>query len=346
MGPDPIDALRTPYKLNRWLLHPSYRAGDVDARSVDVPFLFWHEGRYRMYFIGLDALGYRTVLASSDDLLSWQREGVVVPRGQPGSDTEFSVTLTSVLRDQQLYGRGDARRVDGRLLGVWHGYPELGHEQGRGYIGIARGDGLCDWKLAAPCLRADDGAPWEQGGLYKPCLVEHQGRYFIFYNAKNTLHWPWREQIGMAWSDDLLNWTRHPGNPLVPNGPAGSRDEWFTADPLVLRHRDVWVMFYYGLAADGHARELAAFSDDLLNWRNADDVLIDVGPQGSIDAQHAHKPGVIARDGVLYHFYGASRRKTPADVDDVQSQDRRGIALATSRPVENPGLGSQAEPRP
>lgn len=333
MRSDPIEQVRTPYKLNRLLIAPSYRRGEVDSHSVDVPFVFRHEGRYRLFYICFDGVGYRTCMASSDDLLSWDREGIVHERGQPGSPTEFNVTITSVLRDVALMGCGDARLVSGRLLGVWHSYPHRGQEQGAGYIGIAWGDGLRHWDVDPVCLRPVDGEAWERGGLYKPCLVEHGGRYYIFYNAKQKLHWPWREQIGVAWSDDLEHWTRHEANPIIPNGEPGSPDEIFTADPCVLRCGHVWVMFYYGLAADHHARELVAFSEDLLSWRKAGEVLVDVGPEGSIDSQYAHKPGVIARDGVLYHFYGASRAKGPDDVDEVGAKDRRGIALATSRPV-------------
>jgi hypothetical protein len=95
-------------------------------------------------------------------------------------------------------------------------------------------------------------------------------------------------------------------------------------------------MFYFGLARDLHARELVAFSDDLLHWKKADETLVDVGPAGSLDTQHAHKPGVIAKDGVLYHFYAASRRKGPNDIDEVNAKDRRGITVATSEPLRSP----------
>lgn len=330
---DPISLVRTPHKLDHWVLEATFRQGDFDSHAVDTPFLFRYDGRYRMFYGSFDGTGYRTGLASSDDLLHWRRDGLVCDRGPAGSATEFNVAINCVLRDTELMGPGDALPVGGRLLAVWHGYPDRGQEQGRGYTGLARGDGLQNWQIEPPFLRAEEGAPWKRGGLYKPCLIEHDGRYFVFYNAKEKLDWPWREQIGVAWSDDLLNWTRYEGNPIVPNGPAGSADEVFAADPCLLRAGDTWVMFYYGLADDGHARELAAFSDDLLHWRKADEVLVDVGPEGSIDALHAHKPGVIARDGVLYHFYGGARDWRDDDPGEVRHWNRRGIALATSRPV-------------
>lgn len=328
-----LSLVRTPHKFSEPLIRATYRAGDYDSNAVDAPFLFWCEGRYRMFINCFDGTGYRTGLGSSDDLIHWEREGLVHDRGKAGTGTEFNVGIVTVLRDNELLGRGEAKRVDGELLGVWHGYPEKGQEQGRGYFGLCRGKGLQDWRLEAPCLFAEDGAPWEQGGLYKPCLIEHDGRYYIFYNAKQTLHWPWLEQIGVISSDDLVHWTRCDQNPIVPNGGPGSPDEIFAADPCVLRHGDQWIMFYYGLAADGHARELVAFSQDLFHWEKCGEVLVDVGPTGSLDDQHAHKPGVIARDGVLYHFYGASRKKTSDDWDEVNAKDRRVIALATSQPI-------------
>ncbi len=333
MPTDPVEKIRTPHKLGRLLIAPSYTPGDPDSHSVDCPFPFRHEGRYRMLLNCFDGIGYRTVLASSDDLLSWRRDGLLADRGPAGSETEFNAAIPAVLRDPELTGDGEATPVDGMLIGAWHGYPDRGQERGRGYIGIARGESLRRWRFGPVCLRADNGAAWERGGLYKPCLVAAGGRYWCFYNAKQRLDWPWQEQIGVAFSEDLERWTRHAANPVVPVGGPGEPDELFAADPFVLRADGAWVMFYYGLAADGHARELAAFSDDLLTWRKAGEILIDVGPEGSIDSQYAHKPGVIAREGVLYHFYGASRRKAPGEADAVGAKDRRGIALATSKPL-------------
>lgn len=323
--------VRTPHKLGRPLLLPSYRAGEWDSHSVDTPFLFHHEGRFRMVHNAFDGIGYRSGLASSDDLITWDREGLITDRDPTDLRFAFNAHITSVLRDPDLFGSSEALRVDGDLIATWQAYPEPGQEQGRGCIGIARATDLRSWRFGPTVLRPEDGAAWERGGLYKPCLVRHDGRFFLFYNAKEVLDWPWREQIGVAWSDDLVHWTRHPLNPVVPNGPDGSVDAIFTADPCVLRLEDgTWAMFYYGLGSDLVARELVAFSDDLLTWRKGDEVLVDVGPTGSLDDQYAHKPGVIAKDGVVYHFYAASRRKTAADHDEVNAKDRRCITVATS----------------
>jgi hypothetical protein len=107
-----------------------------------------------------------------------------------------------------------------------------------------------------------------------------------------------------------VSWERHPRNPVLRNGPAGAFDERFASDPCVLQHEDRWYAFHFGLASDGHARDGIAVGVDLLSWSQSHGPIIDVGPDGSIDARHAHKPSIIASGESLYHFYGQVRRAT------------------------------------
>jgi predicted GH43/DUF377 family glycosyl hydrolase len=341
-----LDGLRTPHKSNRLVIAPSYRKGDFDSHLCDCPFPFRHAGRFWMTYVGHDGIGYRTGLASSDDLVHWTKEGLILDRGPKGSPTEFNAALTCILRDNELMGSGELRKTRDRphpagmrsvpsFLGTYHAYPAAGYEAGPACISLCWSDDLRHWELDEPILRAEDGAAWERGGLYKSWLTEHAGRYYLFYNAKDRPDWPWREQTGVAWSDDLKRWTRCAGNPVLRNGPAGAIDELFASDPVVLRLDGRWIMFYFGNAADGHARDGAAVSDDLIHWTKLNDSkpLLDVGPAGSIDSTHAHKPGVIASGGVLYHFYCAVRPAKAGETGEIETPEVRGIAVATSAQV-------------
>ena len=89
-------------------------------------------------------------------------------------------------------------------------------------------------------------------------------------------------------------------------------------------------MFYFGLCSDGHARDGVAFSGDLMRWRKSGEILIDVGPEDSIDSRYAHKPGIIARDGTLYHFYCAVAPARDKQQGEIIHGEVRGISLATS----------------
>jgi predicted GH43/DUF377 family glycosyl hydrolase len=323
-----IPALATTHKLPNLVLAPSYCKGAYDSHAIDCPFPFYHNGLYYLLHIGWDGVGYQTGLANSPDLLNWHKEGVALPRGPKGSVTEFNAAITNLLRDNNLYGPGTLKKVNGRFVGTYHAYPNPGYEEGAAVVGLCFSDDLRHWEVSDPILRPEEGADWERGGLYKTWLMEHQGRYYLFYNAKNYTTGSWREQTGLALSDDLTHWQRYPGNPVIHTGSAGAHDEVFASDPCVLRWGNRWVMFYFGLSKDGHARDLAAISDDLKQWHKLDGALVDVGIPGSIDATHAHKAGIITRAGKLYHFYCAVSPSANLSQGEVSHSERRGITIA------------------
>ena len=142
--------------------------------------------------------------------------------------------------------------------------------------------------------------------------------------------WPWIEQTGLVTSRDLKHWERREGNPVLPVRPAGSFDDTFASDPCVLWCGETWAMFYYGLCTDGHARDGVALSEDLFHWEKSPGVLIDVGPMGTIDSLHAHKPSLFFKDDKLYHFYCAVAPATDKHLGDIEHGEIRGIAVATS----------------
>lgn len=314
---------RTPYKYNRRVLEKSGVAGSFDERSVDCPFVFSANGRFYMTYVGYDGVGYQTGLAQSDDLVRWQRAGLIMPRDPADPITRYNIALMCILRDDALDSQAPLIKVGGRYLGAWHAYPNAGYEQGPAVIGLAYSDDLHHWQRGEPILRPEDGAAWERGGLYKPYLVRSGGLYHLFYNAK-TGEQRWHEQIGLATSTDLKTWTRYTGNPIVRNGPPDAWDTRFASDPCVLRHGPWWALYYYGLGPHGRARDLLALGRDPRHFTKAPEIMVDVGPPGSIDEDYAHKPSLIHSGGALYHFYCCVSGKWP--------HDTRAISVARSTP--------------
>ncbi|HEY3841097.1 MAG TPA: hypothetical protein VGL72_31215 [Bryobacteraceae bacterium] len=323
-----VDAARTsryetPYKYAKLVLAASKEADAFDSRSVDCPFVFSHNSIFYMTYVGFDGVGYQTGLASSKDLVSWKKEGCILRRDPASPITRFNIAMNWIVRENALMSSGAARKVRGRFLGAFHAYPNSGYESGPAVIGLCWSDDLRSWELGDVVLRPEDGAEWERGGLYKPCLVEDRGTFYLFYNAKNAER-RWREQIGVATSKDLKTWTRYRGNPIIPNGAAGSWDERFASDPAVLRDGRRWAFYYYSLDAKGKARDLLAIGENAFHAEKVDKILIDVGPPGSVDSTYAHKPSVVWGEGALYHFYCAVSGRYPNEV--------RGISVARSRP--------------
>lgn len=318
-----LSSYRTPYKLDKLVLAGSGVAGDFDNKAVDCPFVFRHLNRFYMTFVGFDGTGYQTGLASSNDLIAWKREGCILRRDPASPVTRYNVAMNWIVRENGIHSPGSLKRVRGRFLGAWHAYPNGGYEQGAAVIGLCWSDDLYHWQMEPPCLHAEDGADWERGGLYKPCLVEHAGTYYLFYNAK-TQEARWHEQTGVATSRDLKTWHRYGGNPLVRNGTRATWDDRFASDPCVFLDGKKWLLFYFGLDGAGKARDLLATGRDPFDFQKSGEIMVDVGPPGSVDSTYAHKPSMIFHSGTLYHFYCAVSGQWPDEI--------RGVAVARSKP--------------
>ncbi|GAA5190822.1 hypothetical protein GCM10023322_46850 [Rugosimonospora acidiphila] len=330
----PASRVATPSRDDRLLIEPSFVEGRFDSHAVDCPFVFSQDGRQGMTYVGWDALGYQTALTWNDGEGNWSPGEVVFPRDPNSELRRYNSALTSIARDNDLWSPGELRRFDGWYYGTFHAYPNAGYEAGAGSIGFVRSRDLRHWEQTGDLLRPEGGAVWERGGLYKSWLLEHDGLFYTFYNAKNRDQWPWTEQTGLAVSSDLTNWRRHADNPVLAAGGPGDFDERFASDPCVLRDGEFWVMFYFGLAADGHAREGYATSRDLVHWEKSGEILLDVGPAGSIDSLHTHKPAVISWGGRLEHYYCAVARQEPMEVSGYSLTEMRGITRAVgARPA-------------
>ncbi len=331
-----IEPYLTPYKYGKPVLVGSGKEGRFDAKAVDCPFVFQHNDKFYMMHVGFDGVGYQTALATSDDLLNWEHLGVILRRGEGSGWDSVNVAGTWIMKENRIDAPPVLKKWDNKYWLVYHAYPGIGYESGSAKIGLAwtEDEQLLDWhRLPEPILVPEEGADWEKGGLYKECLVEHEGTFYLFYNAKNQDEGGWVEQTGLALSKDLKTWKRHEHNPVIPITP----DRWdsgFASDPCVLRDdsNDQWVLYYFGF--DYHrAQEGIALSKDLFHWEKHPEPIIRIGDEGEIDSIFAHKPSVISHNGVLYHFYCSCRRNKEGDPTTNFADEFRTISVAASHNV-------------
>jgi arabinan endo-1,5-alpha-L-arabinosidase len=113
------------------------------------------------------------------------------------------------------------------------------------------------WKKLAPVMHVD--AAQGETIVWAPHVIEHAGRYWMFYCAGGKDHTAFH--IHLATSPDLMTWTRHPDNPMVVDG-------YDARDPMVVRIGDQWILYYCatGKPEGGHHVVKAATSDDLIHW--------------------------------------------------------------------------------
>lgn len=329
-----IEHLIPAYKYGKPVLTGSGVEGAYNSNAVDCPNVFTHNGTFYMMHIGFDGAGYQTALAQSDDLIHWNTKGVILPRGGNMAWDSVGMAGASILMEKDLYGGNHLKKWNGKYWILYHAYPSEGYEAGAAEMGLAwsEDEELLEWHFfGEPVFSWKQGAAWERGGLYKGDITEHDGKFYMFYNAKDKDEEGWLEQTGMAVSEDLIHWERPFDEPVLPVDPQ-AWDSVFASDPQVFydSREEQWVMFYYGLgnlsACDG-----VAVSKDLYHWNKFPAPILSIGARGEIDSVYAHKQSVIFHDGALYHFYCACRPHEEGDPANNEGEFRC-ITVARTKP--------------
>mgnify|MGYP003534089167 FL=1 len=337
---DLLQKLQTPYKYNQPVLTGSGVPGSFDEQSVDRPFVFYHQNQWYMMYTGFDGIGYQTALAVSQDLLHWTFLATILKRNQSGNHWDrVGCAGTWLIKENDLLTSVPTlKKIDGKYWMIYHSYPDTGYETGPAEIGLAwcKNEDLLQWHcLSSPVLSWKDGSDWEKGGLYKACILYHNCKYYMFYNAKTTDE-RWIEQTGLATSTDLLHWTRCESNPVLPVSSIRNWDCKFVSDPYIVRDHDTWINFFFGYDYE-HAQEGVAFSEDLIHWEKNPVPLLSCGSSElqELDSIHAHKASIVFYNGKLYHFYCAVR---PYKKDDpaCNNGEFRCITVACSEKFDLP----------
>ena len=326
--------VKTPYKYGL-VLTP-----ENENKKIDCPSVFKKGKNWYMTYVVFDGRGYETWLANSKDLLHWKTLGKILSFGDTSNKENSNWDANQkagyiALQDYNWEGSYQLQKFNKKYWMSYIGGKEKGYETGKLSIGIASTNKNITtahlWQpFADPVLSMSDIDVrwWENKKLFKSSIIWDKQKtlghpFVMYYNANgdtssNTPKWRWFERIGMAVSDDMMNWQRYQTDPVVHHKIG------ITGDGVIQKMGNVWVMFYFGAFWEGRKDAFNRFacSYDLVNWTdwNGDDLIKSSEP---FDAKFAHKPFVVKWKGVVYHFYCA-----------VDAKDHRGIAVATSK-----GLG-------
>ncbi|AEB11648.1 family 43 glycosylhydrolase [Marinithermus hydrothermalis] len=153
--------------------------------------------------------------------------------------------------------------------------PELRHDRAR--VGYATSRDLKRWTPGGVVLEPGVPGSWDDLSIWTGSVIAHEGRYYMLYTGRSREEAGRMQRIGLAVSEDLVHWERHPENPVLE---ADLR--WYEAaedsilgflswrDPYVVRHEGV---FYALIAARTRAGDpmgrgciALACSRDLVRW--------------------------------------------------------------------------------
>lgn len=152
---------------------------------------------------------------------------------------------------------------------------------------------------------------WDATLVESPAILRdpRSGRYAMVHTGYGTTTGATRGQIGLAWSDDLVNWTKTGTPMLTHSGVSGDPDENGCTGPLLLWDDagDQYVLYYIGLTATGYesgTKSLCmATSADLTTWTRHGAVITTGSGWRSGAIWH---PSVVERDGTWYLFFNAT----------------------------------------
>ncbi|MFW5697736.1 MAG: glycoside hydrolase family 32 protein [Fimbriimonadaceae bacterium] len=150
---------------------------------------------------------------------------------------------------------------DGEKMHLFYQYNPEGNVWGKPHWGHAVSTDMLNWKEREIAL--SPGESYDAGGCWSGSIVEHQGRYFLFYTGVEEGEKLVQSQC-VAFSGDLETWNKHPVNPILSEAPAGFGPCF--RDPRVYREKDSWRMAV-GSQVEGRGGAVLQYrSDDLMRW--------------------------------------------------------------------------------
>lgn len=321
------EEIKTPYKYGVVI------KADSLNELADCPSIFRYKNKWYMMYVQLlnPKIGYQTYLAKSDDLLHWEKLGKILSFTNTNTWDAWQADGGLALGDYNWEGSHKLKKYAGKYWLSYIGGAKKGYETDPLSIGMAWTKNpikIEEWKRVQenPVLssKQEDARHFEKLTLYKSQIIHDKSKslgydFVMYYNAKTEPEVEKGERIGMAVSNDMVNWSRYGETAVIVNGT--SKNYGISGDPQIVKIGDVWVMFYFGAFWKPKAFETFACSYDMVNWTKWDGKHL-IEPSETYDQQFAHKPWVVKWKGVVYHFYNAV------------GKEGRVIAVATSKDLK------------
>ncbi len=161
---------------------------------------------------------------------------------------------------------------------------------------------------------------WDAGMVESPSVWfdTHRKMYGMVYtgygssdSTRRGYKYVTRPQVGLAWSEDLLHWTKDARNPIFTgSGIAGTSDAEGATGPFMWFESGTYYLFYIGTTVKGYEKGSKTLnvstSTDLSSWKRSETNPI-IAPAGSGWRRDAiWHPHVVKVKDTYYIFFNAS----------------------------------------
>ncbi|RLF26815.1 MAG: hypothetical protein DRN14_06255, partial [Thermoplasmata archaeon] len=197
---------------------------DFDSFGVSQPWVIKDGSTYKMWYTASDGLHLRIAYATSNDGITWTKQGsAVLDLGPYGAFDDSGVGAPTVVKDS--------------VYRMWY----IGNDGTHNRIGYATSTDGITWSRAnngEAVMKL--GSTFDAQGLGSPSVLVFNGVYEMYYHGSNGVS----QQIGYATSRDGIQWERS-SSPVLR--PSQSGFDWKgTRSPSYIREGTTLKMWYEG----------------------------------------------------------------------------------------------------
>lgn len=191
-----------------------------------------------------------------------------------------------------------------------------------GRIGCAVSQNLIDWKHLPPINNIAQKGDWDESGMrLTGCTVKHQDKYYMSYGSGEGT------PIGILVSSDLMNWERHPENPIMPSKePYRVGSNWRDLSSYYDATEGRWHGYLYATHSSGIPSIAHLTSEDYVHWDYHEPVF------SCHEFVHMEVPDYFEMDGKHYLLFSSVRTRK----DSSGRKDAAGTWYAISDHRDGP----------
>ena len=258
--------------------------GDVSTGTMFDAFVRKYGGRYRMDVSWRPKAAFAVTF--SDDGVHWE-DPIITLDCDPSSGWENIVNRNCVIPDPK--GNGWLMWYTGQ---VWEG------SRGRSWIGVARSeDGLRFERFRKDPILVPE-YDFEKESVMNPFVMFDDGKFRMWYAAGETYE---PNAICYAESEDGINWTKHPDNPIFSCAPENEYEQERIGACDILKEDGGYLMFYIGYRDINTACICAARSKDgVTGWERVPENPLVTPTENAWDCDSCYKPTAVRADDGSY----------------------------------------------
>ena len=209
-----------------WEVNDDVVLGHGTWLEVTRPYVLVEEHGLTMWYSAKDAERVVIARATSADGVHWLAHGIALTPEEPWE--KAAVMCPSVLRFSD---------------GSYHMWYSGGERYEPDAIGYATStDGIRWRRMSEPVLCPDQKSTWEAERVAGAHVFRHNGYLYAAYiGFANGFE---DSSIGIARSQNGINWERHADNPVITSGKPGEFDSINVYKPFVVVDGEEWRMWF------------------------------------------------------------------------------------------------------